>query len=177
MLGVRHQTRTNENEATSKPPNLGRVGKVASSPAPISPGGHKKRGLVDVTNRGKGISDVITNTNKRSQVLKGPVSSPVQKHHGVPSLVQKPHGLSEAVKVYSEVIHGELECSAGRLGDEEDALVEAKLRQTDLGLSNRIKVVKGTVQHFLFPADDNSGKCFKRVNTTTRMEKIRDLSK
>ncbi len=177
MLGVRHQTRTNENEAASKAPNLGRVGKVASSPVPISPGGHKKRGLVDVTNRGKGISDNSCHGNKRSRVLKGSVSSPVHKPHGVSSPVQKHHGLSKAVKVYSEVIHSEPESSAGRLGDEEDALVDAKLHQTDLGLSNRIRVVKGTAQHFFFPGDDNSGKCFERAINTTRMERIRDLSK
>ncbi len=169
MLGVRHHARTNENETTSNAPNLGRVGKVASSsPTPISPGGPKKRGLVDVTNRGKGISDTATNYNKWSQVLKGSALSPVQKPHG---------GVSEVVKVYSEVIDDEPERPAGRLGDEEDALVEDKLRQTDLGLSNRILVMKGTVQQFFSPNNDNSRNCFKRANATiTRAETTRDLS-
>ncbi len=165
MHGVRYQTRTNENEATSTAPNLGRIGKVTSSPAPISPVGPKKRGLVDVTNRGKGISDNAD--SKWSQALKGSVSSPVQK----------PHGLSEAVKVYSEVLDDEPESPAGRLGDEEDALVETKLHQTDLGLSNRVRVMKGNIQYFLSPVNDTSRKRFKSVDTTTtRMKKIRDLS-
>ncbi len=166
MLGVRqHQTRTNENEV-SKAQNLGRVGKVTSSPAALSPpgggGGPKKRGLVDVTNRGK-----VNDNNRWAQMLKGSVSSPVQK----------PHSVSEAIKVYSEAIEeeGEPERPAGRLGDEEDALVEAKLRQTDLGLSNRVRVMKGRVQNF-FSLDNsnNNGKRIKRMDT--RMEKIRNLS-
>ncbi len=165
MLGVRHQTRTNENEATSKAPNLGRIGKVTPSPAPISPIGPKKRGLVDVTNRGKGISD--NTSSKWPQALKGSVSSPVQKLHG----------FSEAVKVYSEALDDEPESPAGRLGDEEDALVETKLRQTDLGLSNRVRVMKGNVQYFLFPENDTSRKRFKSLDTPiTRTKKLRDLS-
>ncbi len=169
MLGVRqpHQTRTNENEV-SKAQNLGRVGKVTSSPAPLSPlgggGGSKKRGLVDVTNRGK-----VNDNNKWPQVLKGSaVFPPVQNSHPVPET---------GIKVYSEAIEeaGEPERPAGRLGDEEDALVEARLRQADFGLSNRVRIMKGSVQTFFSLDSSNSnGKQTKRMDT--RMEKIRDLS-